>query len=62
MNELDQLNADSGNLDLTDTNDLIEILDALDDNDIERAKALLDEFIVRRGYDENILDHAELRK
>ena len=62
MNELDLLNKDWGNLDLQDTRDLIQVLDVLDANDITRAKLLLDDFIARRGYDENANDHLELRK
>lgn len=56
MELLDQLNADQGNLDLEDTRDLINILDLLDSNRIMEAKELLDEFIVRRGYDETAAD------
>ena len=62
MNELDLLNKDWGNLDLQDIHDLIQVLDVLDANDITRAKLLLDDFITRRGYDENANDHLELRK
>lgn len=62
MNELDLLNKDWGNLDLQDTRDLIQVLDVLDANDITRAKLLLDDFIARRGYDENANDHLEIRK
>lgn len=60
--ELDLLNKDWGNLDLQDTHDLIQVLDVLDANDITRAKLLLDDFIARRGYDENADDHLDLRK
>lgn len=60
MNLLDKLN--ERNLSLTDTHDLIQVLDVLDANDISRAKLLLDDFIARRGYDENATDHLELRK
>lgn len=56
MTNLDQLNADLGNLDYADTLDLIKILDELDGNEINKAKHLLDEFIVRRGYDETLME------
>lgn len=60
MKLLDKLN--ERNLSLTDTHDLIQVLEVLDANDISRAKLLLDDFIARRGYDENATDHLELRK
>jgi len=58
-NEFDQMNADWGNLDLRDTQDLNEVLDILEGGDYERAKILLDDFIARRGYDENAGDWCE---
>lgn len=60
MELLDKLN--KNNLTLTDTRDLIEVLDTLENNGISRAKGLLEDFIARRGYDENALDHLEIRK
>jgi hypothetical protein len=59
MSEYDQLNADWGNLDLRDTQDLNEILDVLESGDTKRAMDLLDDFIARRGYDENAGDWCE---
>lgn len=56
MTDYDQMNADWGNLDLRDTQDLNEILDTLEDREYDKARLLLDDFIARRGYDENIGD------
>lgn len=63
MSNYDQLNKDWGNLDLRDTQDLLKILDVLESGAtignrvaVHRAKDLLDEFIARRGYDENAGD------
>lgn len=60
MELLDKLN--KRNMSLDDTRDLIQVLDALDANEISRAVLLLDDFIARRGYDENAKDHLELTK
>lgn len=67
MNELDKLN--KNNLSLRDTQDLLDIAEILETSlslgpkvAIYRAKELLDDFIARRGYDENATDHATLLK
>jgi hypothetical protein len=67
VNVLDKLN--KNNLSLRDTEDLLLIAEILETSvslgykvAAYRAKSLLDDFIARRGYDENATDHATLRK
>lgn len=59
MRDLDATNQAWGNLTLSDTTDLVRILDKLQANESREAKDLLEEFIARRGYDENAGDWCE---